>query len=155
MSEPKRVTVNETKESFREKISDVLEEMWDKIGQYHMGVSGRAAHDVNPSTDLSEAENNFTYSLELPGMDDNDVEVIVDADRLVIRGEKRDERKESGESYVFTERRFGSFERSFALPANVEADNIDATFDKGVLTVKLPCKSGSDRQARRIKVTKT
>ena len=74
MSDPERLKVEQTKESFREKIADVLEDMWEKIGQYHQGVSGRAAHDVKPSTDLSESANILTYSLELPGMDNSDVE---------------------------------------------------------------------------------
>lgn len=155
MNDPKPVKVERTKESFREKISDVLEDMWEKIGQYHMGVSGQAAHDVKPSTDLSEAENTLTYSLELPGMDDGDIEVSIDSGRLVIRGEKRDEREESGENYIFKERRFGRFERAFALPANVEEDNIKAVFDKGVLTVKLPCERGREKPSRKIEVTRT
>jgi HSP20 family protein len=127
--------------------------MWEKIGQHHHGASGRAASDVVTDTDLSEAENVLTYSLELPGMDENNVEVAVEAGRLSIRGEKRDEREEKGANYVFKERRFGSFERIFALPANAEEDNVKAGFSKGVLTVTIPCKSEGGGDSRKIEVT--
>ena len=153
MNEARPVKVKHTKESFREKITDLFEEMWEKIGQHHHGVSGRALHRVAPDTDLSENENVLTYSLELAGMDENDVEVLLDAGRLVVRGEKHDEREERGENYVFRERRFGSFERSFALPSNVKDDDIKARFDKGVLTVTVSYEAARASGIKKIEVT--
>ncbi len=155
MSETKPVKVKHTEESFRDKIADLFEEMWEKIGKYHHGVSGRAAQHVPADTDLSEAEDVLTYSIELPGMDENNVEVAVESGRLVVRGEKRDEREERGENYVFRERRFGRFERSFALPSDAVEDNITARFDKGVLTIGVPCTPTSARAAKQIKITST
>ena len=153
MTDEKRIKVNHTKESFRDKVSDLLEEMWEKIGQYHQGTSGRVGTVVAADTDLSEAENVLAYSLELPGMDENDIEVAIEAGRLAIRGEKRDEREEKGANYVFKERRFGSFERNFALPATAEEDNVKASFSKGVLTVTVPCKAEGDGRFKKIEVT--
>lgn len=153
MNDSKIVKVEETKETFRERVSDLLEDMWEKIGQHHHGVSGHSLHDVTADTDLSEEGNAFTYSLELAGIDEKDIEVIIDADRLIIRGEKRDEREEKNENYVFKERRFGRFERSFTLPANVDQDKVQARFDKGVLTVTVTRKPSSDRKAKKIKIT--
>jgi len=153
MTDSKQVEVQHEKESFREKISDVFEEMWEKIGQRHYGTAGRAAKGVAADTDLSEAENVLNYSLELPGMDENDVEVAIEAGRLAIRGEKRDEREETGSNYVFKERSFGSFERIFTLPANAEEESIEASFNKGVLTVTVPCKAGGEDGTRKIEVT--
>lgn len=153
MNESKVVKVEETKESFREKVSDLLEDMWEKIGQHHHAVSGQPLHDVTTDTDLSEAGNVLTYSLELAGMDENDVEVVIDADRLVIQGEKTDAREEKNENYVFKERRFGRFERSFTLPANVDPDKVRARFAKGVLTVTVPRKPSDESKAKKIKIT--
>lgn len=153
MNDPKVVKVEETKETFRERISDLLEEMWEKIGQHHRGVSGKSLHDVAPDTDLLEKANVLTYSLELPGMDEGDVEVAIDADRLFIRGEKRDEREENTESYVFKERRFGRFERSFTLPVSVDRDRVQAQFSKGVLTVTVPRSPAEESRAKKIKIT--
>lgn len=153
MENSKVVKVEETKETFRERISDLLEDMWEKIGQHHHAVSGQPLHGVTPQTDLSERENILTYSLELAGMDENDVEVSIDDDRLVIRGEKRDEREEEDEYYVFKERSFGSFERSFTLPANVDRDKVQARFSKGVLTVTVPRKPSAAGKAKKISIS--
>jgi len=153
MTETKPVKVQYTKESFREKIADLFEEMWEKIGKYHHGVSGRVPQYVPAHTDLSEAEEVLTYSLELPGMDENDVEVAVEAGRLIVRGEKRDETEERGDNYVFRERRFGRFERNFALPGKVTEDAITAKFDKGVLTVTVPCQTARASGTKRIAIT--
>ena len=152
MNDSKVITVEETKETFREKISDLLEDLWEKIGQHHHGVSGRSSSNVAPNTDLSEKDNVMTYSLELAGMDENDVEVIIESDRLIIRGEKQDEREEENENYVFKERRFGSFERSFTLPANVEQHKVKARFNKGVLTVTIPHKPVGSGAAKKIPI---
>ena len=87
------------------------------------------------------------------GMDESDVEVAIEAGRLAIRGEKRDEREETGASYSFRERSFGSFERTFTLPANAEEEGVEASFNKGVLTVTVPCKAGGEDGTRKIEVT--
>ena len=108
---------------------------------------------VAADTDLSEAGNVLTYNLELPGMDENDIKVAIEGGRLKIRGEKHDEREEKGENYVFKERRFGSFERVFALPTAAEEDNVKASFSKGVLTVTVPCKAEGGGGSRKIEVT--
>ena len=65
-------------------------------------------------------DNFLTYSLKLPGLDENDIEVMIDKGRLTVRGEKRNAREESDGNYVFEERRFGRFERTFTVPAGVE-----------------------------------
>ena len=95
----------------------------------------------------------LTYNLELPGMDENDVEVIIDSGRLIVRGEKRDEREETGKNYIFRERRYGRFERSFLLPGDVEQDNAKASFEKGVLSINVPYKAVAETKAKTIEVT--
>lgn len=152
MGKSKKIKVK-TKESFKEKISNLLEDMWDKIGQYHEGESTQAAgRPVAADTDLAETENALTYNLELPGMDENDVEVVIDSGRLIVRGEKRDEREETGRNYIFKERRYGRFERSFVLPADVEKDKIKAKFDKGVLKVNVPYRASDQVSVKKITV---
>ena len=154
MGKPKKIKVKETKETFKERISNLLEDMWEKIGQYHEGESGHALRrPVVADTDLSEMENALNYNLELPGMDENDVEVLVDSGRLIVRGEKRDEREESGKNYIFKERRYGRFERSFVLPAAVEQNKIKAKFSKGVLKINVPYKTKEEGSTTKIKVT--
>lgn len=105
-----------------------------------------------PAIDLVEAEKEFRITAELPGMDVSSVELAVAGDVLTIKGEKKDEREEKTENYHLSERRFGSFRRSFQLPPGVDRDRIEASFDKGVLTVTLPKTAEAAAQQRRIDI---
>ena len=92
--------------------------------------------------------------VELPGVDvDQDVNVEVDRGRLVIHGEHRDKRSEEKEGRTLREIRYGSFRRSFQLPGHVTGDAITATYDAGVLTVRV-AGAYADGHAQRIEITK-
>ncbi|MEN8160261.1 MAG: Hsp20/alpha crystallin family protein, partial [Myxococcota bacterium] len=84
---------------------------------------------------LLEDEKNFIVTAELPGTKREDVTVELEDDLLTIRGEKRNEREEKKEKRRFVERSYGTFSRSFTLPANANADKVSASFKDGVLTV--------------------
>ena len=90
-----------------------------------------------PSLDVSEGEDSVTVRAEVPGVDPADIDVSLSGDVLVISGRKNEEREERREGYFHTERRFGSFRRSVLLPASVDRERIDASYDKGVLTIKM------------------
>ena len=75
---------------------------------------------------------------ELPGMDENNIDVKFSDGTLTIKGEKRDEREEKKKNFYLAERRYGSFQRSFSVPKSVDAGRIEANFKNGVLTVTLP-----------------
>lgn len=94
-----------------------------------------------PAVDIAEKEQSYEISAELPGMDENNIEIKLSDSSLIIRGEKKDEREENRKGYHLSERRYGSFERVFNLPKGVDADRIEAHFSKGVLTVSLPKKA--------------
>lgn len=93
---------------------------------------------VAPAVDMVEKDGFYEVTAELPGMDDKSVEVKVANGVLTIRGEKSEEKKEDKKDYHLSERRYGSFQRSFALPDGIDRDKIEATFAKGLLSVKLP-----------------
>jgi len=93
---------------------------------------------ISPKTDLSETDKAFNLSIELPGMDENDIEVTLSEGILTIEGEKQDEKKEKGKDYHLTERYYGSVHRSFRIPDTVNQDKVEATFKKGVLQLKMP-----------------
>lgn len=105
-----------------------------------------------PAVDVTENDTEFAISAELPGMDEKDVEVTVSGDVLTIRGEKKQESEKEGKGYHVSERRFGSVQRAFALPAGVDADRISAEFAKGVLRVTLPKTAQARSQPKRIEV---
>lgn len=91
-----------------------------------------------PAVDIVEQDKSFEISVELPGMEEKDLQVRLSNGHLVISGEKRDERKEERKDYHLSERHYGSFERVFSLPKGVDADHIEAHFSKGVLKISLP-----------------
>jgi HSP20 family protein len=95
-----------------------------------------------PPVDFVERDGDYEITAELPGLDHKDVEVTVANGALVIHGEKKMEREEKGRGAYFTERRYGSFRRSFRLPQNAEVDGIAASFEKGVLKVTIPKAAG-------------
>jgi HSP20 family protein len=92
-----------------------------------------------PRVDIAEDENNMYLHVELAGLAKEDVQVTVSDDRvLTIKGERKNENKEEGKNFVRVERVYGEFARSFQLPDNVKADDIDAKFENGVLNITLP-----------------
>lgn len=93
---------------------------------------------VAPAMDLVEGADAYEITAELPGIDEKNVEINLANHVLTIKGEKKEQTEQTDKNYHLTERRFGSFQRSFQLPEGVDTDKIDASFSKGVLTVKLP-----------------
>ena len=100
--------------------------------------NGAAAALWSPSVDVSETPDNFTVRAELPGMQREDIDLEVENNVLVIRGERKFEKQSDGENFHFTERSYGSFFRSFTLPKNVDSEAIKAEYKDGILTVTLP-----------------
>jgi HSP20 family protein len=94
----------------------------------------------SPAVDVREDQDNFYVEAELPGMSKDDIELEVENNVLMLKGERRFERKEEKEDFHFIERSYGSFYRSFALPKNVDGENISAGYKDGVLTVTIPKK---------------
>jgi HSP20 family protein len=93
-----------------------------------------------PAMDVSEDENRYTITFELPGVKKEDVTVEMTEGRLSIHGEKKSEREEKKERVRYCERSFGTFTRSFYLPADAEGERIVARFQDGVLTLEIPKK---------------
>ena len=103
-----------------------------------------------PSVEVNASDNEVRVSAELPGMDEKDVEVLVDNDVLTIRGEKKSESEDQGRR--FSERYYGRFERSIALPFEVEEEKAEASFKNGVLTVTIPKSARAKDTAKRIAI---
>ncbi len=105
-----------------------------------------------PAVDIVEKDDAYEIKADLPGMDEKSIEVKVVEGALTIKGEKREEKEERKKDYYLRERHFGSFERSFAVPEGVDADKIEASFKKGVLTLMLPKKPEARKPAKKIEV---
>ena len=103
-----------------------------------------------PNVELVEADGVLRVSAELPGLDEKDVELLVEDGVLTLRGEKRSENTDETRGY--SERSYGRFERVIALPVPVEEDKAEASFRNGVLTVTLPRSAQAPERARRIAI---
>lgn len=112
--------------------------MNDIFGDLEKGVRFEIG-DFSPRVDIAEDEKNVYLHAELPGIDRENVKISVSEDRvLTLKGEKNREEKTEGKNYFRVERNYGSFTRAFALPENINVDNVEAKFDKGVLDLTLP-----------------
>jgi HSP20 family protein len=109
---------------------------------------------IAPAMDLVEKDGAFKITAELPGLEEKNVEVKVANNTLTIRGEKREEKEKEDKDrqYYLSERRYGSFQRSFRIPVGVDLDRIEANFAKGVLTVTLPKSAEGQRSEKKIDV---
>jgi HSP20 family protein len=111
-----------------------------------------ATWGATPAVDVVEKDKAYEITAELPGMDEKSVELKIAGDMLTITGEKQEEKEEKKKGYYLSERRFGSFQRSFRLPDDVDVDKIDASFRKGVLTVTMPRRPGVEKAEKKIAV---
>lgn len=105
-----------------------------------------------PAVDVAEKNKHYEITAELPGISPSDVEVKLSHGTLTIKGEKKEEKEQRESDYVLSERRYGSFVRSFRLPDGVAADKIEAQFTNGVLSVKLPKSADSHEKGKTIPV---
>ena len=100
------------------------------------------------SVDVVDKERSYEVTAELPGIDPDNISVKFSTGTLTIKGEKKEEKEEKGKDYVLSERRWGSFQRSFRVPTSIDEEKIEATFSNGVLTIVLP-KSAEAQKAEK------
>jgi HSP20 family protein len=103
-----------------------------------------------PPVDIYEDEHNITLKLEVPGIDEKDIDVSVVNTTLTVHGERKIEKEEKEENFRRVERQYGSFTRSFTLPSSVDAGQVSAQYDRGVLKIKLAKKA--EAKPKQIKV---
>ena len=104
----------------------------------------------SPPVDIYEDEHNITLKLEVPGINEKDIDVRVDNNTLSVHGERKIGKEEKEENFRRVERQYGSFTRSFTLPSSVDSGQVSANYDKGVLKIKLPKKA--EAKPKQIKV---
>ena len=103
-----------------------------------------------PAVDVYEDEHNVTLKIEVPGIDEKDIDVRIENNTLTVHGERKLEKDEKEENYRRIERRYGSFTRTFTLPSTVDTDSVTANYEKGVLNVRLAKKA--EAKPKQIKV---
>ncbi len=106
------------------------------------------------ASDVSETDSTYRISIELPGCEEKDLDVTVANGTVNIRGEKKQESKETKEQYLSTGRRYGSFQQAFRIPDGVDAEKIAATFKNGVLELVLPKTETAKKSVKKIAISK-
>lgn len=102
-----------------------------------------ASGDMQPRTNIAENEHGYVLSFELPGIGIDDIQVQVHDRQLTVTAERREEERKEGTTFHRVEHRYGKFTRSILLPEATSADKVQASFDKGILTVTVPKKPES------------
>src|SRR5713226_3861383 len=103
-----------------------------------------------PPVDIYEDEHNITLKIEVPGIDEKDIDVRIENNTLIVHGERKIEKEEKEENFRRVERQYGSFTRSFTLPNSVDPGQVSAHYDKGVLKINLAKKA--EAKPKQIKV---
>ncbi|MEO1600880.1 MAG: Hsp20/alpha crystallin family protein [Pseudomonadota bacterium] len=128
-------------------MNRLFESFWTRTGDLDWPWGGGDA-----KSDVVETKDHVEVSIELPGMDMNDIEVSVTDDMLTVRGEKNVERQEEKKGYYLSERSYGAIYRTIPLPPGVDGAKAEAGFRNGVLTIKLPQTPEAQAKVKRIEV---
>ena len=118
--------------SLQNRVNSLFQD-YGRTGQDELTTTGSFV----PAVDVYEDEHKITLKLEIPGVNQEDVDVRLGNNTLTIRGERKFEKEEKEENFHRIERRYGSFARSFALPNTVDTENVNASYDNGVLKIEL------------------
>lgn len=117
---------------------------WDE----EAGVPSRV---WTPRADISETDEEYRVMLDLPGVSKDEVDISVENQRLIVQGERKEEKREEDENYLRVERTHGSFYRSFPLPQAAELDHAQAEYDNGMLTIHVP--KAEERKPKKISIS--
>jgi HSP20 family protein len=123
---------------------------FDRLFSSLFDSSGRQAHRWVPAIDLVEADDHFVLKADLPGLSEDDVAIEVQDNVLTISGSREAEHERTEKGWYRLERSYGSFSRSLTLPEGVDADKVEASFDRGVLEIHVP--KPEERKPRRISI---
>jgi HSP20 family protein len=123
---------------FQQQMNQLFDEFFRGTGLEPFGTTRERFPMFSPRVDVTETDKEVKVSAELPGLDEEEIDVSLSRDTLTIRGEKKREEEEKRRNYYRAERAYGVFRRTVPLPTPVDADKADAVFRKGILTVTLP-----------------
>lgn len=106
----------------------------------------------NPRLDFTETDKEYRVTVELPGLDEKDVDLSLANNTLTIKGEKKQEKEDKRKDYYRMERSYGMFSRSIPVPDGVDVEKVDASFKKGLLLIRLPKSEEAQKETKRIPI---
>jgi len=141
--------------AFRREVDRMFDDFFSGFGRRAVGSPFGPWSTATPSMDLTDNEKEIVVTAEMPGLDEKDFEVTLVGDLLMINGEKKTEHEDRSGNAYYVERRFGSFSRSVRLPFEAGDQQVQANYDRGVLTVRVPKPPEAQRHVRRIELKAT
>ncbi|MEX0316765.1 MAG: Hsp20/alpha crystallin family protein [Ruegeria sp.] len=130
--------------------------LWPSLYDPFRHFGAKLADWLNPATEASGNDDAYDISMELPGVSDEDIELIVEDGVVTIRGEKKTHEEKKGDTWYFSERQYGAFRRSFRLPEDADGAKASAAMKDGVLHVTVPKKALEKRDtSRRIEISRS
>lgn len=137
--------------TLQDRMNRLFNEQFANIGS----EESLAVGSFVPAVDVYEDEHAIQLKFEVPGLDENDIDIRLENNVLTVKGERKIDKETKEENYRRVERRYGTFTRSFTLPNTVSAESVSAGYDKGVLTIALPKKEAAKPKQIKIDVGKT
>lgn len=139
--------------SLQREVNRLFDDMWNgfDLPMFHNGATMASTW---PTVDLIERDKELVLKVEVPGMEEKDIDVQFADQTVILRGERREERDEKKEGQLFSERYYGRFERRIPLGVEIEADKAKAVLRNGVLTITLPKSAQAEAEVHRIPVSK-
>jgi HSP20 family protein len=133
-----------------------LQDRMNRLFRESYGPEGRdeslTTSQFAPPVDVYEDEHNVVLKVEVPGIDEKDIDVRVENNVLTVNGERKVEKEEKEENFRRIERQYGTFTRTFTLPSTVDAERIRADYDKGILKIVLPKKAEAKPKSIKVNV---
>jgi len=139
-------------DSLHKEMDLLFEDFWKGSGRPSLMTKPWGYAHLKPRLDETDDEKAFHVKIELPGMDQEDVDITLSDGLLTIRGEKKQEEEEKGKDFYRSERTCGSFRRTLPLPVEVDESRIEASFKKGVLSIELPKTAEAQKKVKHITV---
>ena len=133
--------------TLQDRINRVFRESYSGAGQ----DESLTTSSFSPAVDVYEDEHTTTLKIEVPGIDEKEIDIRLENNTLTVHGERKIEKEEKEENYRRVERHYGSFTRNFSLPTTVDSEKVSASYDKGVLKITLPKKA--EAKPKQIKVS--
>jgi len=138
--------------SFYREMNNLMDRFFHGFDIEPFGTGELVTSEFMPRVDVKEDDKEIKVTVELPGMDEKDIDITLSRDSLTIKGEKHEETEDRGKDYYHSECRYGSFHRVIPLSAEVDESKAEADFKKGVLKIRLPKTAEAQKNRKKIEI---
>lgn len=136
-------------------LRNEMDKVFDNFSRgFELEPFGKGINTFQPKVNIVDSEKEITVSVEIPGMDEKDIDLSLTKDSLTIKGEKKEEKEEKGKNYHRMERSYGSFSRTLPLPVEINTEKAEASYKQGVLTILLPKTEKAVKETKKIPIKK-